>query len=54
MERYRVDAIRAFDLLTQLSQHTNVKLTDIAQGVIDAEIPPPDEDDAPRKASVTR
>ncbi|MEO3758000.1 GAF and ANTAR domain-containing protein [Mycobacterium sp. B14F4] len=35
MERYGVDDVRAFDMLKQLSQDSNTKLTDIAQRVID-------------------
>ena len=35
MERYNVDAIRAFDMLRELSQSSNVKLVDIAKQVID-------------------
>ncbi len=35
MERYRVDAVRAFELLRELSQSSNVKLVEIAQRVID-------------------
>jgi len=36
MERFGVDAVRAFNMLRQLSQEGNVKLTDIAQRVIDS------------------
>ena len=36
MERFGVDAVRAFNMLKQLSQEGNVKLTDIAQRVIDS------------------
>jgi AmiR/NasT family two-component response regulator len=36
MERFNVDAVRAFNMLRQLSQEGNVKLTDIAQRVIDS------------------
>ena len=36
MERYGVDEIRAFDMLSQLSQEENTKLTEIAQYVIDS------------------
>ena len=36
MERFDVDAVRAFEMLRQLSQEGNVKLTDIAQRVIDS------------------
>ncbi|CAN5489087.1 GAF and ANTAR domain-containing protein [soil metagenome] len=35
MERYKVDALRAFDMLRELSQSGNVKLVDIAKQVID-------------------
>ena len=35
MERFNVDAVRAFEMLRQLSQEGNVKLTDIARRVID-------------------
>ncbi|MET0900791.1 MAG: GAF and ANTAR domain-containing protein [Mycobacterium sp.] len=35
MERYDVDALRAFDMLRELSQSGNVKLVDIAKQVID-------------------
>ena len=35
MERYHVDAIRAFDILRELSQTANVKLADIAKQVIE-------------------
>ncbi|MHC9293006.1 GAF and ANTAR domain-containing protein [Mycobacterium sp. LTG2003] len=36
MERYNVDAVRAFDMLRQLSQSSNVKLVDVAKQVIDS------------------
>ena len=36
MERYNVDAVRAFEMLRELSQSTNVKLIDIAKQVIDS------------------
>jgi GAF domain-containing protein len=35
MERYQVDAVRAFEMLRELSQSENVKLVDIAKQVID-------------------
>lgn len=35
MERYNVDAIRAFEMLRQLSQSMNTRLSDIAQRVVD-------------------
>ena len=34
MERYNVDAVRAFELLRELSQTENVKLVEIAEKVI--------------------
>lgn len=35
MQRYNVDAIRAFEMLRQLSQGMNTRLADIAQRVVD-------------------
>lgn len=35
MERYKVDAVRAFDMLRELSQTSNTKLVDIAQRVVE-------------------
>jgi GAF domain-containing protein len=35
MQRFRVDAIQAFELLRQLSQTSNTKLVDVAQRVVD-------------------
>jgi transcriptional regulator with GAF, ATPase, and Fis domain len=35
MERFRVDAIRAFELINRLSQESNTKLLDVAQKIID-------------------
>jgi GAF domain-containing protein len=35
MERFKIDDIRAFGMLRQLSQDTNTKLLDVAQRVID-------------------
>ncbi|GLP83620.1 hypothetical protein TUM20984_50400 [Mycobacterium antarcticum] len=35
MSRFGVDSVRAFEMLRQLSQESNVKLVDIAQRVID-------------------
>ena len=35
MERYNVDAVRAFEMMRELSQADNVKLVDIAKRVID-------------------
>ena len=35
MERFNVDAVRAFEMLRELSQTTNTRLIDIAQRVID-------------------
>jgi GAF domain-containing protein len=39
MERFNLDAVEAFELLTRLSQQSNTKLIDIAQGLIDSEHP---------------
>jgi len=39
MERYRVDAVQAFELLKQLSQRSNSRLSAVAQGLVDAEFP---------------
>jgi AmiR/NasT family two-component response regulator len=36
MERFRVDAVQAFALMTQLSQDSNTKLVDVALGVIES------------------
>ncbi len=36
MERFDVDAVRAFELLTQLSQNSNTRLTDVAAQVVAA------------------
>jgi hypothetical protein len=36
MERFNVDAIRAFDLLIKLSQGTNTPVREIAERVINA------------------
>jgi len=35
MERFEVDAVRAFEMLRQLSQEMNVRLTEIAQRIVD-------------------
>ncbi|MEH3140812.1 MAG: GAF and ANTAR domain-containing protein [Mycobacterium kyogaense] len=35
MERFGVTAVRAFEMLTQLSQERNVKLVNVAQQVVD-------------------
>jgi GAF domain-containing protein len=35
MERFRIDDVRAFEMLRQLSQETNTKLIEVAQRVID-------------------
>ena len=39
MEHYRVDAVQAFVLLKQLSQRSNNRLVEVAQGLVDAEFP---------------
>lgn len=39
MERFNLDAVEAFELLTRLSQQSNTRLIDIARGLIDSEHP---------------
>lgn len=39
MERFNLDAIEAFELLTRLSQQSNTKLIEIAKALIDSEHP---------------
>ncbi len=39
MERFNLDAVEAFELLTRLSQQSNTRLIDIAHGLIDSEHP---------------
>jgi len=39
MERFNLDAVEAFELLTRLSQQSNTKLIDIASALIDSEHP---------------
>lgn len=39
MERFNLDAVEAFELLTRLSQKSNTKLIDIATALIDGEHP---------------
>lgn len=39
MERFNVDAVRAFELLQRLSQETNTKLVDLAQRLIETDRP---------------
>lgn len=39
MERFDLDAVEAFELLTRLSQQSNTKLIDIAKALIDGEHP---------------
>jgi AmiR/NasT family two-component response regulator len=39
MERFNLDAVEAFELLTRLSQRSNTKLIDIASALIDSEHP---------------
>jgi GAF domain-containing protein len=38
MERFKVDAIRAFDMLRELSQSSNTKLVAVAQRVVDTSL----------------
>ncbi|OCB36199.1 response regulator receiver protein [Mycobacterium malmoense] len=39
MERFNLDAVEAFELLTRLSQKSNTRLIDIAKSLIDSEHP---------------
>jgi transcriptional regulator with GAF, ATPase, and Fis domain len=39
MERFDLDAVEAFELLTRLSQQSNTKIIDIAKSLIDSEHP---------------
>jgi hypothetical protein len=39
MERFNLDAVEAFELLTRLSQRSNIKVIDIARALIDSEHP---------------
>jgi len=51
MERFKIDAVEAFDLLTRLSQETNIKIADLAQRLIDIDHPsPPRADPSPPRA----
>jgi AmiR/NasT family two-component response regulator len=40
MERFAIDAVQAFALLTRLSQDSNTKLLDIAKRVVENDVPP--------------
>lgn len=40
MERFKVDAVRAFELLRELSQTSNTRLVDVAEGIIDTSVKP--------------
>ncbi|TSD99287.1 GAF and ANTAR domain-containing protein [Skermania sp. ID1734] len=40
MERYGIDAVKAFDLLRRLSQETNTPLAQIARSLVEREHPP--------------
>ena len=42
MERYRIGAGAAFELLTRLSQDTNTPLAQIAHELVQADFPPAD------------
>jgi ANTAR domain/GAF domain len=48
MERERVTADQAFDILRRASQHLNVKLRDVAQRLVDTGERPPTERQQPR------
>lgn len=39
MERFDLDAVEAFELLTRLSQQSNTRVVDIAAALIDSEHP---------------
>ncbi|ODR06839.1 response regulator receiver protein [Mycobacterium sherrisii] len=39
MERFNLDAVEAFELLTRLSQQSNVRVADLARSLIDSEHP---------------
>ncbi|OBA62481.1 response regulator receiver protein [Mycobacterium sp. 1100029.7] len=39
MERFSIDAVEAFELLTRLSQQSNIKLIELAEKLIDSEHP---------------
>lgn len=39
MERFNLDAVEAFELLTRLSQQSNIKVTDLARSLINSEHP---------------
>ncbi|WP_233529019.1 ANTAR domain-containing protein [Antrihabitans stalagmiti] len=41
MERYNVDAVRAFNLLARLSQDANIKVEVIARQLVECEHPLP-------------
>lgn len=41
MERERVTAIQAFDILRRASQHLNIKLREVAQNLVDTGVSPP-------------
>ncbi|WP_152364463.1 GAF and ANTAR domain-containing protein [Microlunatus speluncae] len=53
MERYNLDADRAFDVLARYSQHTNTKLRTVALGLIETRTLPGIVLDQPQAASVT-
>lgn len=39
MERFNIDSVEAFELLTRLSQQSNTKLIDLAAALIESEHP---------------
>ncbi|AFC55572.1 ANTAR domain-containing protein [Mycobacterium paraintracellulare] len=39
MERFGIDAVEAFQLLTRVSQQSNIKLIEIARALIESEHP---------------
>ncbi|GAA1907244.1 GAF and ANTAR domain-containing protein [Williamsia serinedens] len=40
MERFDIDAVRAFDLIRKLSQNTNTRLSEVAERLVHADHPP--------------
>jgi GAF domain-containing protein len=40
MERFRIDAVQAFELLSRLSQNSNTPVAEVARELVEAEFPP--------------
>ena len=53
MERYHIDAIRAFELLARLSQEANTKLADIRASSSNTTTPRPDPAQTHARTSAT-